>query len=281
MKTTRIALFFTVCMALVGATMPRLASAEDVRDAMEKRVHKNAAGETLPYRLFVPKDYDKTKPHALVVFLHGAGERGSDNEAQLKHAQFLRFAADEAQKKQPTIIVAPQCPAGKMPDGKDDYKWVQVSWSARSPIPTPKEPSYGMRLTFEILDSIEKEFNIDPNRRYVTGLSMGGYGTFDALVRRPNYWAAAVPICGGMDNAKADVISHIPIWIFHGDKDGAVPVERSRTAVAALKAAGGEPKYTEFEGVGHFAWGPAYEEPELVNWLLSQTRKSENDAEQP
>ena len=258
----------------LGLQIASTSLAEDHRNAMEKRVHKNDQGETLPYRLFVPKGYDKTQPHALVLFLHGAGERGSDNEAQLKHAQFLRFAEEDAQRKQPTIIVAPQCPSGRMPDGEDDYKWVQVSWSAKDPIPTPKEPSYGMRLTFEILDALEKEFNIDPDRRYVTGLSMGGYGTFDALVRRPKYWAAGVPICGGMDNSKAKEIAHIPVWVFHGDEDRAVPVERSRTAVEALKEAGGDPKYTEFEGVGHFAWGPAYEEPELVDWLFSQKRKS-------
>ena len=105
------------------------------------------------------------------------------------------------------------------------------------------------------------------------GLSMGGYGTFDALMRRPDYWAAGVPICGGMDNSRAKTIAHIPLWVFHGDKDTAVPVERSRTAVAALKAAGGEPKYTEYAGQGHFVWGLAYEEPELVDWLYAQQRK--------
>ena len=271
MTAQRICLF--ACLVfLLEIHMPN-ARADDVGEKMEKRVHKNQASETLPYRLFVPESYDKSRPHALILFLHGAGERGSDNKAQLRHAQFLRFASDEAQQKQPAIIVAPQCPAGRMPSGKDDYKWVQVPWDAKTPIPTPQEPSYGMRLTFEILDTLEKEFNIDPDRRYVTGLSMGGYGTFDALVRRPEYWAAAVPICGGMDNNKADTIAHIPVWIFHGDKDSAVPVERSRTAVDALKKAGGQPKYTEFEGVGHFAWGPAYEEPELVDWLFAQKRK--------
>ena len=275
MHLPRVLLASTFLFTCAGIAESDVAAADDLRDALQKRVHKTDAGETLPYRLYVPDNYDKTKPHALILFLHGAGERGSDNEAQLKHAQFLRFASAEAQQKQPTIIVAPQCPAGKMPDGQDDYKWVQVPWGAKSPIPTPEKPSYGMRLTFEILDALEKEFNIDPHRRYVTGLSMGGYGTFDALVRRPKYWAAAVPICGGMDNSQADVIAHIPIWIFHGDEDRAVPVERSRTAVEALKKAGGDPKYTEFEGVGHFAWGPAYEEPELVDWLYSQVREGE------
>lgn len=262
----------SVLLALLGMTvMPPQVHSEDIRDSLEKRTHNNAAGETLPYRLFVPRGYDKSKKYALILFLHGAGERGDDNDKQLKHAQFLRFAADEVQAKHPAIVVAPQCPATKLPGGKDQHKWVQVDWSEKGSHKTPP-PSYAMRLTFEILDALEKEFNIDPQRRYVTGLSMGGYGTFDALVRRPKYWAAAVPICGGMDNSRAADIAHIPMWIFHGDKDTAVPVERSRTAVAALKKVGGRPRYTEYAGQGHHVWGPAYEEPELVEWLFSQKR---------
>ncbi|MCA9271237.1 MAG: prolyl oligopeptidase family serine peptidase [Planctomycetales bacterium] len=256
---------------LAGAV--QTAAAAVGHEQLEKRVHKNASGETLPYRLFVPKDYDKSKPYALILFLHGAGERGDDNEAQLKHDQFLRFADPAVQAKQRAIIVAPQCPSANLDDGSDQHKWVQLDWGRKTPIASPKEPSYSLRLTFEILDSLEKEFNIDASRRYVTGLSMGGYGTFDALMRRPDYWAAGVPICGGMDNSRAKTIAHIPLWVFHGDKDTAVPVERSRTAVAALKAAGGEPKYTEYAGQGHFVWGLAYEEPELVDWLYAQQRK--------
>jgi predicted peptidase len=267
----------TLCPLLVSlvllVSMP--VQAADIRDSLEKRVHKNDKGETLPYRLFVPKDYDKSKKYALFVFLHGAGERGDDNAKQLVHAQFLRLASDEVQAKHPTIIVAPQCPAGQTADGSDQHKWSQINWSARESQGLPKEPSYSMRLTFEILDALEKEYSIDPQRRYVSGLSMGGYGTFDALMRRPKYWAAGVPICGGMDNARAKEIAHIPVWIFHGDQDGAVPVERSRTAVAALKEAGGDPKYTEYEGQGHNVWGPAYEEPELVDWLYSKTAKAQ------
>lgn len=269
-------MFSTViaCVALARIASGALTfAAEDLRAAMEKRVHKNAAGETLPYRLFVPKDYDKNKKYALIVFLHGAGERGDNNEAQLAHAQFLRFASDEVQAKHPSIIMAPQCPSTQTADGSDQNKWTQINWSAKEPQPTNKEPSYAMKQVFEICDGLDKEFNIDPERRYITGLSMGGYGTFDALIRRPNYWAAGVPICGGMDNARAKDIAHIPMWIFHGDKDTAVPVERSRTAVEALKAAGAEPKYTEYKDQGHFVWPMAYEEPELVEWLFAQTAK--------
>jgi predicted peptidase len=269
----RTRLSVVAALALLPCLSQQLPAADDIRSAMEKRVHKNDAGETLPYRLFVPKDYDKNKPYALIVFLHGAGERGDNNESQLGHAQFLRFASDEVQAKHPSIIVAPQCPATRLKDDSDQHKWTQINWSAKEPQPTNPEPSYSMRMMFEIVDALEKEFHIDPQRRYITGLSMGGYGTFDALIRRPNYWAAGVPICGGMDNSRAADIAHIPVWIFHGDKDTAVPVERSRTAVDALKKAGGEPKYTEYKDHGHFVWGMAYEEPDLVEWLFAQTAK--------
>jgi predicted peptidase len=120
----------------------------------------------------------------------------------------------------------------------------------------------------ELLDALEKEFSIDADRRYVTGLSMGGYGTFDLLVRRPRDFAAAIPICGGADNSRAKDIAHVPMWIFHGSEDGAVPVARSRLIVEALKGAGGKPRYTEYQGAGHLIWSRAYAEPELVEWLF-------------
>ena len=138
---------------------------------------------------------------------------------------------------------------------------------------TPEGPSRAMRLVMEILDSLDKELPIDPDRRYVTGLSMGGFGSFDLCVRRPNGFAAAVPICGGARTENAAKIAHVPLWIFHGGADPVVPVELSRNIVEALEKAGASPKYTEYPGVGHDSWTKAYQEPELVDWLLGQRRK--------
>ncbi|NQT17067.1 MAG: phospholipase [Planctomycetes bacterium] len=257
----------TVLVALAGVvlgTNVALGEEANLRDQLEKRDYRDAQGESIPYRLFVPRGYDSQKKYPLVLFLHGAGERGSDNEAQLIHPEVLRFVMDEAN---PSFLVAPQCPA--------ERKWVEVPWKFKGPHKTPEEPSPAMRLTMELLDALEKEFSIDPVRRYLTGLSMGGFGTFDLLVRRPNDFAAAIPICGGADESQAEKIAGVPMWVFHGSKDGAVPVARSRSAVESLKSAGGKPKYTEYEGMGHNVWSRAYHEPELRDWLFRQRRKSE------
>ena len=237
----------------------------DLRDQTQKRVYKDADGKTLLYRLFVPKGYDAKKKYPLILFLHGAGERGSDNDRQLLHPDPLNFVRAKHAAANPAFLVAPQCPTGQ--------KWVDVNWWQRPHHKTPEKPAESMRLTLEALDSLQKEFSIDADRVYVTGLSMGGYGTFDALVRRPDYWAAAVPLCGGADDARAKDFAHVPIWVFHGGKDRAVPVERSRSAVEALKKAGAKPKYTEYEGAGHGIWKRAYAEPELAEWLFQQKRK--------
>jgi len=128
-----------------------------------------------------------------------------------------------------------------------------------------------MQSTIELIGALQKEFAaIDPKRLYVTGLSMGGFGTWDLISRLPKKFAAAVPICGGADEAQAAAIAKVPVWVFHGGNDDVVKTVRSRNIVAALKAAGGAPKYTEYPGVGHGSWDQAYGEAELFPWLFSQ-----------
>jgi len=236
----------------------------DPRKRLEKRVFHNAQRESIPYRLFVPKGYEAAKRYPLILFLHGAGERGADNEAQLVHAQVLCLVSGEAAAKHPCFLVAPQCP--------DKVKWVEVAWDSKKPHHTPAQPSVAMRLTLELLDALEKEFPIDPARRYVTGLSMGGFGTLDACLRRPGYFAAAIPVCGGADDSRSKDFAGTSFWIFHGGSDGVVPTGRSRSIYHLLKAAGAEAKYTEYPGVGHNAWSKAYNEPGLAKWLFAQHR---------
>ncbi len=153
-----------------------------------------------------------------------------------------------------------------------EYRWANTNWSQATSHTMPEQPSEPMRLTMSLLDSVVKDYNIDKDRIYVTGLSMGGYGTYDIIGRRPNYFAAAMPMCGGGDIATAPLIAHMPLWIFHGADDNVVPTNRSRIMVDALQKAGGDPRYTEYPGVNHFSWGNAYKEPELVNWLFCHLR---------
>jgi predicted peptidase len=240
-------------------------AAEPPKDAdklLAKKTFTGAGGGTLPYRLLAPESVEEGKTYPLVVFLHGAGERGTNNEAQLIHG-IVEFCRPENRKRYPCFLVAPQCPKEK--------KWADVDWHAEKHTMT-KEPSEQGRLVLELIAALQKDYPIDAKRIYLTGLSMGGYGTWDLLCRRPDLFAAAVPICGGGDEKQAEKIAKIPIWVFHGALDTAVKVQRSRNMVAALEKAGGHPLYTEYPDEGHASWVPAYRAPAMMQWLFAQKR---------
>jgi predicted peptidase len=221
--------------------------------------YTNDAGDTLNYRRLI-SDYDPTSKYPLVVFLHGSGERGNDNEAQLKWG-VMNFASDQNMKLHPSIVIAPQCP--------DSLTWGNYSYLDMSLLPTPTKP---MKLVIELIEQSIKTLPVDTSRIYITGLSMGGYGTFDAISRNPDLFAAAVPVCGGGDPTMAPSIAHIPIWIFHGALDRAVPPAHSQNMVEALIKSGANPGYTQYPEVGHFAWVPAYSYPMMMEWLFRQRR---------
>lgn len=197
----------------------------------------------LQYLLYVPKDYDKSKPTPLMLFLHGAGERGTDVNKVKIHGPPKLIAAG---KEFPCIVVSPQCPA--------DRWWQPLELLA-------------------LLDELGTKYNVDPERVYVTGLSMGGFGTWELATIAPRRFAALAPICGGAEAFWAKQIAHIPTWVFHGDKDAAVPLVRSEIMVAALMKAGAEPKFTVYEGVGHDSWTATYDDPKFYEWLFAQTRQ--------
>lgn len=225
----------------------------------EPRVFAAPNLQALPYRLLQPGKHEGKVP--LVIFLHGAGERGDDNAAQLRHGApaFLK-----AQDKFPSYVIAPQCPK--------DQKWADVDWSKPFTV-LPADLSPSAKSLMALLDALPKEFpDIDLDRVYLTGLSMGGFGTWDLLERFPERFAAGAPVCGGGDPAHAAKIAKLPIWTFHGDKDGAVAIVQTRNMVAALEAAGGKPLYSEYPNVGHSSWTNAYTEPEFMPWLFAQRR---------
>ena len=254
----------TINSSLVGA-QETAQEASDWKKLLEPREYSDDNGATLRYRLLKPLDYHPNKKYPLVLFLHGAGERGDDNEAPLKHA-IREFANETRRKENPCFVLVPQCPK--------DQKWVDVDWSAESGS-MPKDPSVSMRLTMAVVANMVETSGVDRTRIYVTGLSMGGYGTWDALARYPEWIAAAAPICGGGDPETVSRFSSIPVWAFHGGNDMVVKPERSRAMIEALKKAGASPKYTEYDGVGHDSWSQTYADSEFHQWLFSHRRKQE------
>lgn len=221
----------------------------------------NGKGDTLKYRQLFP-DADTMRKYPLVIFLHGSGERGNDNEAQLKWG-VLNFASDQNMKLHPAFVIAPQCPANMgWSNFANRNNTVEMSIQASASKP--------MELLMELIHQIIRKYPIDTNRIYITGLSMGGFGTYDALERYPNLFAAAVPVCGGGDLSKASVIAHTPIWIFHGAEDPAVNPLFSLDMVTALTKAGAHPGLTIYPEVGHFSWIAAYSDPMMMEWLFRQ-----------
>lgn len=247
---------------LVAGLSATVLSGGEAIDRFEARKYEGKEGDSLPYRLLKPKNYDQAKKYPLVIFLHGAGERGDDNTKQLVHGM-NDFASDAIMDQYPCFVLAPQCP--------DEAKWVDTPWTADFH-KMPEKPSPAMAQTMAIVTLLGKEFSLDPTRLYITGLSMGGFGTWDAIQRWPDRFAAAAPICGGGDPHYAPRIAKLPIWAFHGDQDPAVKPERSREMIAAIKEAGGKPRYTEYKDTGHDSWTATYKDPEFYRWLFAQRR---------
>ena len=235
-----------------------LARGED----FESRTFTSPDGAKLPYRLLTPQHYEGGKKYPLVLFLHGAGERGQDNQAQIKHGAPI-FARADIREKFPCFVVAPQCPK--------DKQWVDMPWSGPSGT-APADPGSMELLVLATLDALTSEFSIDPDRIYVTGISMGGFGTWDLITRYPEKWAAAVPVCGGGDKSKAGAAKTVEVWAFHGLDDAVVLPVRSRDMILGLRAAGGIGTHTEYPGVQHDSWTLAYAEPNLIPWLFAQQR---------
>lgn len=226
--------------------------------------------DTLRYRVQYPINYNAQKKYPLVLFLHGAGERGSDNEAQLVWGGAL-FADSANRLAYPVIVIFPQCP-------KNDF-WARISraktadslgfFTFTSDVPIGKP----LGMVCELLDSITATGKVNTKKIYLAGLSMGGMGSFELLWRKPGFFAAAAPICGGGDPSKVSIYAKkFPIWIFHGDKDNVVPIGNSRLMANALKSAKAKVMLTEYPGVGHDSWKNAFAEPDFLKWMFSKKK---------
>ncbi|MBR4613394.1 MAG: prolyl oligopeptidase family serine peptidase [Kiritimatiellae bacterium] len=252
----------------LAATSAISAMAASIQDRTEARQFTGSNGTNFLYRWAekVPADGSKVP---LVLFFHGAGERGDNNVSQLHHgvADIVAWLdANEAGFK----FVAGQVPTGK--------RWVEVDWGAAAHT-MPVEPSETMGLALELLDTLLADPTVDTNRVYATGISMGGYGTWDIICRRPEVFAAALPICGGADLAQAPRIASMPIWTFHGSKDTSVPVSRSRSMMSALWAAGSDAHYWEHPDAPHNVWTRTYQNGEVLTWFFAQTKSASSGGE--
>lgn len=205
------------------------------------------------YVVFVPHAYDPSKTWPTILFLHGAGQRGDDGKKQATVGLGRAIRKDE--KSFGFLVVFPQC--------ENMSNNVGGHWR-------PDKPD-GKRA-LGMLAELEKNYRVDPDRVYLTGLSMGGFGVWSHASTDPRRWAAIVPICGGGRTEWASALAPIPCWCFHGGADRTVPVQLSRMMIEALKNAGGSPKYTELDGVGHNSWDAAYGDPLLFAWMLQQKR---------
>lgn len=263
----RIGLVAVLCSVAIAGARPATA-AEAWQALYEAKTYKNAAGGALPYRLMKPEKIEPGTSYPIVLFLHGGGQSGTDNVNQLALGAF-EFAKPEIRRKHPCFVLAPQCPPGRY--------WVELDWRAEEAetLPAPpmtEKPSTPQALALELLDKLLAELPVDKKRIYVTGLSSGGYGSWDAIQRRPDLFAAAIPICGGGDPAQAAKLKNVAIWAFHGDQDRIVPLGRTKIMVEAVRQAGGNPKVTVYPGAGHDAWSATYANPRVLDWLFEQRK---------
>lgn len=246
-----------------------------VADKFIKFIYEDKeTGTSMPYRLYVPEGYDGKQTYPLVLFLHGGGERGSDNEAQLLANQGATvWAKPEEQAKRPCFVLAPQ--AHSTWDGgfgltRNSQNTIDLS--------NVFEPTKDLKLAYKVLNEVLSKYKVDKSRIYSTGVSQGGFGTWNINIMHPDLFAAMVPICGGADPKLAGKLINKPIWAFHAESDPIIPVSYTRNMSEALKNKGSSLKYTEYnkftyiKPIEHFSWVLAYQNEEMREWLFKQKK---------
>ncbi|MEG8989695.1 prolyl oligopeptidase family serine peptidase [Ignavibacteria bacterium 4148-Me] len=222
-----------------------------VKEKLGSQIEQNLKTEfrksvNINYLLYLPKDYELKDKFPLLLFLHGAGERGNDLQLVKKHGPPKLI---EEGKEFPFIVVSPQCPLNKR-------------WNTEDLI--------------ALLDYLIENYKVDKNKIYVTGLSMGGNGTWRLAAEIPDRLAAIIPICGWGDPFAVCMMGKLPVWAFHGAKDQVVPVSASEELVERLKSCGGDVKFTVYPEANHDSWTETYNNPEIYEWLLNQSLENRN-----
>jgi predicted peptidase len=228
----------------------------------EKREWQAPDGTLIKYRWSAPDKIDPSKNYPLVLFLHGSGERGDDNTAQLKHGVIPIIEGAE-KLGTPVFLIAPQCPGDR---------WWSPADPSKTRLTAAAQQNALLEAVLALVGEIQKTQPVDPRRFYVTGISMGGFATWDLLGRAPDRIASAVPICGGGYPALATKFKHVPVWAFHGEADNVVPARGTRDMIEALEKAGAKPKATYYPETGHDSWTRTYENPEVIRWMLGHSK---------
>ena len=248
--------------------LPLGASAREmmhVHEVMDDLAYTNSTGFTMAYRLLKPHEPASGRKYPLVIFLHGAGERGDNNYWQVTQCvpQLVAYMEKHGIEG---YLLAPQCPAEPV------RRWVEKDWDAYAHR-MDAEPSPAMAAVVDLVEGLFANCPIDRDQVLVCGISMGGYGTWELAMRHPDWFAAAMPCCSGGDTTEAWRIRELPVWAFHGEADGVVPVWRSRAMVSALWALNGNIRYREYPGVGHNCWSATYNDEKVLDWFFSQRRR--------
>lgn len=261
--------YLIIIFGSVLLTFPMILSAQTTGDFEHKQFISEK--DTLNYRILYPEDFSEAEKYPVMLFLHGAGERGDDNESQLVHGGDL-FLKEENRKKYPAIVIFPQSP-------KDDY-WAKVEVK-RDTVPfqfdfkNREKPTKALELVMKLMDSIISRDFVNKDRIYVGGLSMGGMGTYELLFKKPEMFAAAFAICGGANPEIAEEYRKgLPIWIFHGEKDDVVLPRFSKAMARSINHYGGNAKLSLYPEDNHNSWDSALSEPYLLPWLFSQRLKN-------
>lgn len=230
---------------------------------------QNKNGKTIVFRKLDPLKVKKKKKYPLIVFLHGAGERGSDNTKQLTHGSAM-FLTKKNRKDYPAFVIFPQCPEESYWASRKESK---ENGQEKFVFDYSGQPGFALQSVFDIINYYKFMPNVDTNRIYIIGLSMGGMGTLEAISRHPELFAAAIPICGGGDlDYVRNFAAKVPVWLFHGAQDDVVSPKYSREMIDKIIKEGGFPKYTEFPYANHNSWDATFQTKDLFKWLFQQKK---------
>ncbi len=240
--------FRLAALAVLVLGLPLVLRAEDPTTGFLEKTYRDKDGNEIKYVVFVPADYKGDNPYPLILFLHGAGETKGGTKQPVEVG--IGPAIKKREKTFPFITVIPQAQTR--------------GWQADGP---------NGKMAMAMLDDVQKEYKVDPKRVYLTGLSMGGAGTWSFAAAYPERWAAMVPLCGGGNPDSIETIKGIPCWAFYGADDRPEGLKKCDDTITGLRAAGAKPGYTVYPAVGHNCWDRAYDTDALYEWLLNQKLK--------